>query len=188
MAGGGPSSPWPSSHTLSPCHRVKPPSAPAISRSAPPPTRSPPSSPQVAEQARHDVAVAWLGHALPDWPSPLPARVTIDQTSGHGYTSFGFDGGRVISRSGVWAGRLHELLVDVVPHEVTHTIFADHFGRPLPRWFDEGGAVLSESASGQAQQDRMLRQITPQQNIALARLLRLTEYPHGQVGQMYAEG
>ena len=44
-------------------------------------------------------------------------------------------------------GSLERILNSVLPHEVTHTIFAAKFGRPLPRWADEGGAVLSEDAT-----------------------------------------
>src|SRR5262249_53738364 len=38
------------------------------------------------------------------------------------------------------------MLVAVLPHEVTHTVLAGQCGhRPIPRWADEGLAVLSET-------------------------------------------
>ena len=33
------------------------------------------------------------------------------------------------------------ILDSVLPHEITHTIFATHFGQPLPRWADEGACT-----------------------------------------------
>lgn len=35
----------------------------------------------------------------------------------------------------------------VLRHELTHYVLAHHFGRPVPRWFDEGYASLQEGAS-----------------------------------------
>ena len=37
------------------------------------------------------------------------------------------------------------MLVAVLPHETTHTVVAGNFGdQPVPRWADEGMAVLTE--------------------------------------------
>ena len=41
-------------------------------------------------------------------------------------------------------GPKERLLNSVLPHEITHTVFAHYFKQPVPRWADEGGAVLSE--------------------------------------------
>ncbi len=41
-------------------------------------------------------------------------------------------------------GPLDRLLSSVLPHEITHTVFAHYFRTPVPRWADEGGSVLSE--------------------------------------------
>jgi len=39
---------------------------------------------------------------------------------------------------------LDVILKRVLPHEVTHAVLMLHFGRPIPRWADEGAAVLAE--------------------------------------------
>ncbi|MDB5343958.1 MAG: hypothetical protein JWP89_2335 [Schlesneria sp.] len=63
-------------------------------------------------------------------------------------------------------------------HEVTHLIVADRFGgRRLPRWADEGMAVLAESREKQAQRQRVAS-LAPA--ISLSRLLSVAEYPGGR--------
>ena len=47
----------------------------------------------------------------------------------------------------------------MLPHEVTHTVFAYYFRCPLPRWADEGGAVLSEDDIELDKHDKIVRQI-----------------------------
>jgi hypothetical protein len=68
-------------------------------------------------------------------------------------------------------------------------VFAHYFRCPLPRWADEGGAVLSEDEVERNRHDMMVRQIlnTPGRAIPLRRLFALREYP-GDVMALYAEG
>ena len=94
---------------------------------------------KAAEQYRHDLAIAWLGQPLPNWAQPCIVTVQAGpQLGAGGATSFKFDRGEVYD----WVMSIqgsHERLIDsVLPHEVTHTIFASHFRQPLPRWADEG--------------------------------------------------
>jgi hypothetical protein len=86
-------------------------------------------------------------------------------------------------------GSLDRLLVSVLPHEVTHTVFAYHFRTPVPRWADEGGSVLSEDELERSRHDQMVRQIlnTPGRAIPLRRLFSLSNYPR-DVMVLYAEG
>ena len=55
-------------------------------------------------------------------------------------------------------GSRERILDSVLPHEITHTIFATHFGRPLPRWADEGACTTVEHDSEKAKQDNFLIQ------------------------------
>src|SRR5258708_36067887 len=55
-------------------------------------------------------------------------------------------------------GSLERILDSVLPHEVSHTIFACHFRRPLPRWADEGAATLAEHESERSRQEQTLKQ------------------------------
>ena len=73
-----------------------------------------------------------------------------------GGTSFVFDHGEVFGWEMSIQGSLERVLDSVLPHEVTHTIFATHFRRPLPRWADEGGSTTVEHASERNKQQRML--------------------------------
>ncbi len=86
-------------------------------------------------------------------------------------------------------GSLDQILTSALPHEVTHTILADHFRQPVPRWADEGAAILAEDAEEQKRHDQLARKIldTPGRAIPLERLLQLTNYPPDVV-VLYAEG
>ena len=71
------------------------------------------------------------------------------------------DGGRpvVTSQRMEIRGDAKQLLNSVLPHEVTHTVLAHHFGRPVPRWADEGGSVLSENDEERFSHDVRCREI-----------------------------
>ena len=146
---------------------------------------------QVAEYAeyyRRTKATEWLGHEIPDWNDPCQVEVVLKLGDAGGATSFVFDKGRVLGQDMTVEGPLERILHSVLPHEVTHTIFAAKFGRPLPRWADEGGAVLSEDASELDRHDRLVREvINDNRMIPLHRLFVLTEYPN-DVMALYAQG
>jgi hypothetical protein len=76
-----------------------------------------------------------------------------------------------------------------LPHEVTHTILAYYFGVPIPRWADEGAAVLAEDDYERERYDKLARQIldTPDRAIPLRRLFMLRDYP-GDALALWAEG
>jgi hypothetical protein len=82
------------------------------------------------------------------------------------------------------------LLVAVVPHETTHVLLAGQFGeQPLPRWADEGIAVLSEPRD---QVERHLRNLSScrQQNslFSVQQLMHLADYPEpSYIKGFYAE-
>src|SRR5207249_5247071 len=131
----------------------------------------------------------WLGREMPQWPEPCPLRVTVTPGGSGGATSFAFDRGQVLGQNMHIEGTLERLLASVLPHEVTHTVFAYHFRQPVPRWADEGGAVLSEDDQERERHDKLCRQIlnTPGRKIPLRRLFALHDYP-GDVMALYAEG
>ena len=57
----------------------------------------------------------------------------------------GQDGGRIVSRQVHLRADHPNVAGAVLPHEVTHVVLADLFPhKPLPRWADEGLAVLAE--------------------------------------------
>ena len=88
-----------------------------------------------AEKYRRELAVAWLGRELPKWGRPCPITVQEgSQLGAGGATSFMFTHGEVYGWRMKIQGPAHRVLDSVLPHEVTHTIFATHFRQPLPRW------------------------------------------------------
>ena len=88
-------------------------------------------------------------------------------------------------------GDYDRLLRSVLPHEVTHTVFAHYFRCPVPRWADEGGSVLSEDDEERRRHDVEVRRFLNEgRAFPLRRLFTLRDYPRdmSQVGCLYAEG
>jgi hypothetical protein len=142
---------------------------------------------QWAEYYRKEKAVQWLGREMPPWQEPCPLRIKVTRGSAGGATSFNFEHGQVWQTMEI-EGTLERLQNSVLPHEVTHTVFAHYFRCPVPRWADEGGAVLSEDELERNNHDLMVRQILNSgRSIALRSLFSLREYPR-EVGALYAEG
>jgi hypothetical protein len=147
----------------------------------------------LAEEYRREKARDWLGREMPPWPQRCHLRVDINLRQSGGATTFTF-GADAAGRPGVnsqemkiW-GETKQLLTSVLPHEVTHTVLAYHFGRPVPRWADEGGSVLSENEEECFQHDVRCREILNQgRGIRLRVLFTLTEYPRDMI-VVYAQG
>ena len=144
---------------------------------------------QWAEYYRKEKALLWLGREMPTWGKPCPLKVTVTYGGSGGATSFEFDRGSIQSIDMHIEGTLERLVHSVLPHEVTHTVFAYHFRQPVPRWADEGGAVLSEDDQERGRHDKLVREILNSQRraIPLRRLFALKEYPP-DVMVLYAEG
>jgi hypothetical protein len=76
----------------------------------------------------------------------------------------------------------------VLPHEITHMIFASYFRRPLPRWADEGGATTMEHVSEKNKHRQMLLEfLRTNRGIAFNQMFAMTEYPR-DVMPLYAQG
>ncbi len=144
---------------------------------------------QYAEHYRKEKALQWIGQEMAQWGQPLPVQVTVTMGGAGGATSFVYDQGRILRQEMHIEGSYERLLNSVLPHEVTHTVFAYYYRQPMPRWADEGGAVLSEDDIERNRHDQLVRQIinTPGRKIPLRRLFNLKDYP-GDVMVLYAEG
>jgi len=151
---------------------------------------------QAAEVYRRELAIEWLGHELPRWAAPCPVKVKVGQLGAGGATTFSFfPNGKGSAEVCNWdmniQGSLERILDSVLPHEVSHTIFACHFRRPLPRWADEGAATLAEHDSEKRRQVLTVRQtINTKRRIPLRNLFNIKEYPTDMqdVMTLYAEG
>lgn len=142
---------------------------------------------KLAEQYRKQKAIDWLGQEMPRWTSPCPLRITVTMSGAKGATSFTFPEGQVYQTMFV-EGPLDRLRFSVLPHEITHTVLAHHFRRPVPRWADEGGSVYSEDELERSRHDQMNRQIlNAGRGMPLRRLFSLKDYPN-DVMVLYAEG
>jgi hypothetical protein len=143
---------------------------------------------QAAEQYRHDLAILWLGQSLPNWAQPCMMKVQVSPYLGAGgATTFVFDQGEVFGWRMNIQGSGERVLDSVLPHEITHMIFASYFRRPLPRWADEGGATSMEHVSEKQKHRQMLiRFLQTGHGIAFGQLFAMTEYPQ-DVMPLYAE-
>jgi hypothetical protein len=144
---------------------------------------------QAAEQFRRDLAIAWIGKTLPNWAHPCTMTVQVSPYLGAGgATTFVFDRGEVFGWRMNIQGSAERVLDSVLPHEITHMIFASYFRRPLPRWADEGGATSVEHVSEKQKHRQMLvRFLQTGHGIAFGQLFAMTEYP-ADVMPLYAEG
>jgi len=142
-----------------------------------------------AEKWRRDLAVMWLGKVMPNWSAPCVMTVRVGPHLGAGgATTFVFDAGEVYGWRMTIQGSRQRILDSVLPHEITHMVFASHFREPLPRWADEGGATYVEHKSETMKHRRMLgNYLRTGKGIAFNRMFAMTEYPADMM-PLYAQG
>jgi len=142
-----------------------------------------------AEVFRRDLAIEWLGKELPGWSKPCPIYADVAPNKGAGgATSFVFDRGEVFNWNMKIQGSRERILDSVLPHEVTHTIFASYFRQPLPRWADEGACTTVEHQSEVDKQERNLIQFLKSgRGIPFSQMFAMKEYP-SDVMPLYAQG
>ncbi|MCA8988524.1 MAG: hypothetical protein KDA78_12820 [Planctomycetaceae bacterium] len=144
-----------------------------------------------AERFRKELAVLWAGQEMPNWSAPCPIRCRVGQIGAGGATTFNFQNGEVLGWNMNIQGTEERILDSVLPHEVTHTVLACIFRRPLPRWADEGMSTLIEHESERRRQTRLLDDVMRTgRKIPLNSLLAMTEYPSDgrEVMKLYAQG
>jgi len=143
---------------------------------------------ETAEYFRKLHADEWLGRELPDWASPCPIQVRVSPHLGAGgATSFMFEGRTPYGWRMNIQGSRERLLDSVVPHEVLHTVFATHFGQPLPRWADEGAATNLEHVSETSKYQRgLIEFLRNERGIPFSDMYVMTEYP-GDILPLYSQ-
>ncbi|HVX13280.1 MAG TPA: hypothetical protein VHC22_19000 [Pirellulales bacterium] len=144
---------------------------------------------QAAEKYRRELAIEWLGQEMPTWYHPCPITVDVGpQLGAGGATSFIFDHGDVFGWQMSIQGSRERILDSVLPHEVTHTIFASYFRQPLPRWADEGASSTVEHDSERRKQQRLLIQfLQTRRGIAFNDMFAMKQYPR-DILPLYAQG
>jgi hypothetical protein len=149
---------------------------------------------QRAEEYRKALALEWTGRELAPWSQKCPIEVELGGASS-GETSFAFvshaDGrGYPIEWQMKIRGPYERILDSVLPHEITHTIFATHFGEPLPRWADEGACTMVEHELEKNKNHQLLMQFLhskPSMGIPFNRMFVMRRYPR-QILPLYAQG
>lgn len=143
------------------------------------------SRPQIAEQValkaeelRDQLAREWLGAELPPWTGPC--LVSVDETAGRmtGGTTYEFGQGRVRKWRMTLRGPLERIVESLLPHEIAHTVLASHFRAAIPRWADEGVALMAED---ELDRRRILTLadsfVASDQRLTLQTFLQADEYP-----------
>ncbi len=159
---------------------------------------------QVAEKTRLAAHRKWFEDRPPtDWvvkcdiylhpTADAYSRATGAPPHSPGHSSIGADRND--------ASRIHSRQLDlhlddanmlraVLPHETTHAVLAGQFGRkPIPRWADEGLAVLSEPSDKIQKHLRSLPQAYQEgRTFTAGQLMQLDEYPKPHlIGSFYAQ-
>jgi RNA polymerase sigma factor (sigma-70 family) len=181
------------------------PAAPAVRRTAPPPedeafcrtenfmVRAPSREVAVkvgraAERARKAQAQLWLGKELPNWAELCPVRVKITERETGGVTSFQFAEGKATVRRMELQGPLENILTSALPHEVTHAVLGHWYGRGLPRWADEGAAIMAEGLASRKRHEEALHGLLKEGRlIPLRQLLPRHDYPR-DAAALHAQG
>lgn len=142
-----------------------------------------------AEIWRTKLSTEWLGEPMPPWSKPCPINAQVAPHLGAGgATSFVFDRGEVFNWDMKIQGSRERLLDSVLPHEITHTIFASYFRQPLPRWADEGACTTVEHHSEISKQERMLIDfLKTGRGIPFSVMFAMKEYPQ-DVMPLYSQG
>ena len=141
-----------------------------------------------AETYRRELAIHWLGKELPRWAAPCPITVKPGNVGAGGATSFIFDHGEVFGWSMTMQGTPERIVDSVLPHEITHTIFASHFRRAVPRWADEGACTTVEHASERRRMHDMLHEfLRTNRGIAFNDMFAMKQYPD-DVLPLYSQG
>jgi hypothetical protein len=94
-----------------------------------------------AERLRTDLATLWFGQPLADWQDPVPIHV---QLRPFGAVSAAGPDKKTGKLSANIRGKADSILRTILPHELTHLIFAGFFADKEPPWAAEGIAVMAE--------------------------------------------
>ncbi|MBL8796508.1 MAG: hypothetical protein JNM56_21590 [Planctomycetia bacterium] len=156
---------------------------------------------QIAERTRSDMGRKWFGGLKEDWNPRCDlflhataqdySRVTGVAANSPGHSSIRSEGTRVLSRRiDLHCEDAANMLKAVLPHETTHVILAGQYGeQPVPRWADEGIAVLTEPRDKVERHLRNLTRCRQESTLFHVRqLMQLNDYPEPRrISAFYAQ-
>lgn len=145
---------------------------------------------KLAEERRSAIYQHWRGKDAPDAWQPK-CLVVLHVSRGSYQSAVGRGSERTLGSSlldiqkGVCQSRRIDLLTDssnkitALPHELTHVIISDTFrGQRLPRWLDEGIAILADAHEKQLRHAEDWKQAKAQgRSFSVVGLVGLDDYP-----------
>ncbi|MCC7085718.1 MAG: hypothetical protein IT427_12010 [Pirellulales bacterium] len=145
------------------------------------------------ESKRDELAKRWLGEAESNssWSNcrccvvvhptaaAYAAAVGHSGESSSGCSTVRVSGGRLVCRRIDLRADCTDPLTAALPHELTHIVLADKFlDRSLPRWADEGMAILADPPQTQSGHRRDAQSaMLSASSFSVDDLLQMTEYP-----------
>ena len=145
---------------------------------------------QIAETTRLNMYRKWFGHDGIEWQPICElilhanvgayTQMTGAPSNSPGHSRIESDpSGRVIARRMDMRIDAAGMLEAILPHETTHVVLAGMFGTgPVPRWADEGIAVLTEpNEKIDMHRRNLLKHHREGQLFSLKELMELKDYP-----------
>jgi len=117
-------------------------------------------------------------------------RITRQGPGSPGHSQTGVERGCVVSRRIDLRRDGPDVIKAILPHEITHVVLADRFtAQAMPRWADEGMAVLTEPIEKKQAHLRNLGESSGRARLFTARqLMTMNDYPSGdQWSVFYAQ-
>jgi hypothetical protein len=157
---------------------------------------------QTVERTRTAMYQKWFSAAAVAWNPKCDlylhataqdySRITAQQPTSPGHSTIVRERGssRIVSRRMDMHCDTPTMLDTVLPHETTHVVLAGNFGNSdVPRWADEGMAVLTEPAEKVDMHRRNLAHCQQENRLfSVAELMQLDNYPPaGQISAFYAQ-
>jgi hypothetical protein len=157
---------------------------------------------QLVERVRSEMHHKWFGGEPTPWtpkcdvvihatPEAYQKATGVSRES-PGHASIGLDRstGRVATRRIDFPYGSPALMTDVLPHEATHVVLGGNFGKfEVPRWADEGMAVLSETETRiEAHRRNLAKALRDGKLMPVKAVITSKDYPHpSQVMTFYAQ-
>jgi hypothetical protein len=156
---------------------------------------------RIAEATRTAMTRKWFGEEAAPWPQPCTiylyptareyTQMADAPAQSPGHSNMQREGERVLLREIHLRCDEPHMLDAVLPHETTHVVLAGRFGPfDVPRWADEGMAVLTEPRE---RIDLHLRNLPTHRRdhalFPLGQLMKMDRYPDPRyIGPFYAQG
>jgi tetratricopeptide (TPR) repeat protein len=157
---------------------------------------------QIAEATRVQMSRRWFGKDGEDWQPKCDIYLHASAAEysertrqnpafpGHSRIELDDRNGRVVNREIHMRCDNPAMLDAVLPHETTHVVLAGNFGnKHVPRWVDEGVAVLTEPLEKVQQHKKNLaKSLQSRELIPLRDLVQLSNFPEAkQITVFYAQ-